>query len=244
MTPRRQRVVVAVAALVAAAATARLGVWQLDRAQQKMVAQSTLEERAQMPPIATDALLARDATVAATQQHRRVQLPGRWDALHTVYLDNRQMNGRPGFYVVTPFVLADGTAVAVQRGWLARNFIDRAQVPTVPTGEGAVTLAGSIAPPPSRLLEFDAGQGGRIRQNLDLEAYARETTLVLRPLSVLLSDSPAAAGDGLQREWPAPSAGAAKNQGYAWQWFGLSALIVILYVWLQLLQPWRRHVAS
>jgi surfeit locus 1 family protein len=60
-------------------------------------------------------------------------------------------------------------------------------------------------------------------------------------VSLLLADSPASAGDGLQRDWPAPSSGMAKNQGYAAQWFALSALILGLYVWFQLIQPFRRR---
>jgi surfeit locus 1 family protein len=93
------------------------------------------------------------------------------------------------------------------------------------------------------LYEFAGGEAGRIRQNVDLDALARETGLRLRPLSLLLADSPAGAGDGLQRDWPVPYAGVAKNRGYAAQWFALSALIVVLYVWFQLIQPRRRRNA-
>ena len=66
-----------------------------------------------------------------------VVLDGRWLAAHTVYLDNRQMNGRPGFFVVTPLRLDDGRAVLVQRGWLPRDCSDRTASlppPTRPTG--------------------------------------------------------------------------------------------------------------
>jgi surfeit locus 1 family protein len=94
------------------------------------------------------------------------------------------------------------------------------------------------------LYEFSAAQAGRIRQNLDLDAFARETGLRLRPMSLLLADSPASAGDGLRRDWPAPAAGAAKNHGYAAQWFALSALILALYVWFQLVQPYRRRARA
>ena len=38
-------------------------------------------------------------------------LQGRWQAEHTVYLDNRQMQGRPGFYVLTPLLLEGGGAL-------------------------------------------------------------------------------------------------------------------------------------
>ena len=73
--------------------------------------------------------------------------------------------------------------------------------------------------------------------------FRRETGLALRPLSLLLAESPASAGDGLQRDWPAPSTGVAKNRGYAVQWFALSLLIIALYAWFQLIQPYRRRNA-
>ena len=47
-------------------------------------------------------------------------------------------------------------------------------------------------------------------------------------------------GDGLARDWPAPAADVHKHYGYAFQWFSLSALTVILYVWFQVLRPRRR----
>jgi surfeit locus 1 family protein len=243
LSPRHARWLVAAAALASALLTAGLGAWQLDRAAQKLAGQAAQEERAQLPPIDTSQALAADAAAAAAQQHRGLRLPGRWSAAHTVYLENRQMNGRAGFIVVTPLVLDDGSAVLVQRGWFARDFHDRSRVIDVPTPEGRVVVQGRIAPAPGRLYEFSAGDSGRIRQNLDLDAFARETGLRLRPLSLLLAESPASVGDGLQRDWPAPSAGAAKNRAYAAQWFALSALIFVLYVWFQLVQP-RRKVRS
>jgi surfeit locus 1 family protein len=190
-----------------------------------------------------EADLATDSTQAAAQHHRPVRLAGHWSAPHTVFLDNRQMGGRPGFYVVTPLKLADGRAVLVQRGWAPRDLRDRTRVPAPPTPATPVVVSGRLAPPPGRLYEFDtpsADTAGPIRQNLELAAFARETGLALVPSSVLQSE-PAMPQDGLLRDWPAPSLGVAKHHGYAFQWFGLSALVVLLYVWFQLIQPRRRR---
>jgi surfeit locus 1 family protein len=150
------------------------------------------------------------------------------------------MTGRPGFLLVTPLLLADGSAVAVQRGWLPRNADERTRIaaPALPAGE--VGVDGRIAPPPPRLYEFAGSQAGVIRQNLDLAAWGRETGLKLRPLSVLQLDPPVGtrpAADGLQRQWPLPAAGVHKHYGYAFQWFALATLIVGLYAWFQLIRP-------
>lgn len=230
---RSERLVIALGALMMVALTARLGWWQLDRAMQKKTLARAIAERAALPPVA--ALPAGESATALL--HRRAVLAGRWQAQHTVYLENRQMGGRPGFYVVTPLELADGSAVVVQRGWLARDLRERARLPAVTSGDGVVEVQGRIAPPPARLYEFEAGASGVLRQNLDLGAYARETRLALRTdLSLLQAESAAFAADGLRRDWPVPDAGVGRNYGYAFQWFGLSALVVGLYVWFQLLR--------
>jgi hypothetical protein len=49
-----------------------------------------------------------------------------------------------------------------------------------------------------------------------------------------------AASEGLLRQWPEPDAGVSKHYGYAFQWFGLCALVALLYLWFQILRPLRR----
>jgi surfeit locus 1 family protein len=231
-----QRLIVLVAALALAAATARLGVWQLDRAAQKVALQAAIGQRGAAPPLRTGDL-ARDPSAAEAQHHRRIAVEGTWQQESTVFLDNRQMNGHPGFVVVTPLVLDDGTAVLVQRGWLPRDPRERTRVAAPPLAPGRVRVEGRIAPPPTRLLELGAEESGPIRQNLDLESFGRETRQRLRPLSVVQTAPVDATADGLQRDWPAPAVDVSRHHGYAFQWFALSALTIGLYVWFQLVRP-------
>jgi surfeit locus 1 family protein len=234
--PLGRRLVVLVAALAMAGLTARLGVWQLDRAAQKSALQEALDSRRALPPLAA-ADLATEPSAAASQHHRAIRLDGRWLADFTVYLDNRQMNGRPGFYVVTPLQLADNSAVLVQRGWLPRDAEDRSRVTPPPTPDGTVSVAGRIAPPPARLYDLGADAPGPIRQNLDIEAFALESRLALRPLSIVQEAQGGAPADGLGREWPQPAANVHKHYGYAFQWFALCALVIGLYAWFQIIRP-------
>ena len=237
MSARLRFALITLAALAVALLTARLGYWQLSRAAEKNSLQAAIGQQALQPVLGA---LPNEVQPAQTWHHRRVQLQGRWSSAHTVYLDNRQMNGRPGFFVVTPLVLADGRAVLVQRGWLPRDVNERTRIDDVPAPAGEVRIEGRIAPPPARLFEFEGADTGRIRQNLPIDALARETGLRLTPLSVLQT-GPVTPPDKLLRDWPAPASGVAKHYGYAFQWFGLSALVVILYVWFQLIQPRRAH---
>jgi surfeit locus 1 family protein len=228
--------IVLAATLAGMAVTARLGVWQLDRAGQKTRLQAELDQRGELPPLPASALASTEAE-ADDQVHRRAEVSGRWLAQHTVHLDNRQMQGRVGFFVLTPLLLSDGTAVLVQRGWRARDFEDRSRLAPVPTPEGTVTVAGRLARSPARLYEFDAAASGPIRQNLELQAFALETGLRLRPVS--LRQTSASGDDGLERVWAEPAAGVHKHYGYAFQWFALCALIGGLHVWFRILRPRR-----
>jgi surfeit locus 1 family protein len=233
---KRRTWLVLVAALLAAAGTARLGVWQLDRAATKNQLQAELMAQRALPAL-TGAALPADAAAARAQPQRAVVLAGRWLAERTVYLDNRPMAGRTGFYAVTPLQLDDGSAVLVQRGWLPRDQVDRTRISLPPLATTQVVVQGRIVPALPRLYELGAAGQGAIRQNLDLESYARETALPLRPWAVVQEDGPTPPQDGLLRQWPEPAADVQKHYGYAFQWFALCALILGLYVWFQLIRP-------
>ena len=234
---RARAVVTLLATLAGVALAARLGFWQLDRADQKIALQASLVARGRDPAL-DGAALARAPLAAEAQHHRRTSLRGRWLADRSVLLDNRQMDGKVGFFVVTPLALSPGSGVVlVQRGWAARNFGDRTALPALATPDGIVAVEGIVAPAPSRLFEFADAASGPIRQNLDIASFARGTGLDLLPLSVVQQDVPGAPGDGLLRHWPAPAADVQKNYGYALQWFAMAAGIAFLYVWYRLIRP-------
>ncbi|WP_082497762.1 SURF1 family protein [Pseudorhodoferax sp. Leaf267] len=220
---------VTVAALLGIALTVSLGRWQLSRAAEKEALQAAIDAQGRLPALGARDLLT--ATDTAALLHRTVRLRGLWINERTVYLDNRQMRGQPGFFVVTPLALEHSAAVVlVQRGWIQRNFVERNALQPVATPPGIVEIEGRVVPPPSRLYEFAGEDKGLIRQNLELRAFADETGLPLQPLSVQQTGDDAA---GLLRDWPAPNTGVDKHYGYAFQWFGLAALLTGLYVWFQ-----------
>ncbi|MFI5444509.1 SURF1 family protein [Polaromonas sp. UC242_47] len=235
----RRFVVLTLAAVLMVALTFSLGQWQLRRAAQKEALQAAIDAQNRLPAMDGRALLA--TKNIADVMHRRAVLQGTWQAAHTVYLDNRPMDGKSGFWVVTPLALADsGQWILVQRGWVPRDFGDRTRLPAVVTPEGLVNVPGRMAPPPSKLYAFEGADQGRIRQNLDVAAFSAEIGVPLLPASLLQTG---AASEGLLRDWSAPNTGVDKHYGYAFQWFGLCALVAGLYVWFQLILPRRgkRH---
>lgn len=236
MSVRLRFWVVTLAALLGVAVTLSLGRWQLGRAAEKQAWQASIDARAQLPVI--DARSLAGMPDSDELLHRRVEAVGQWAREHTVFLDNRQMNGRPGFFVLTPLRLDNGAAVLVQRGWAPRNFEDRMRVPQIGTPAGLVRVQGRIVPAPSKLYDMGEAGTGAIRQNLDLVQFRAETGLALLPVTI---QQAGASGDGLTRDWPQINSGVDKHYGYAFQWFGLCALITLLYVWFQIVQRYKRR---
>lgn len=211
-----------------------LGVWQLDRAAQKEALQAAMQAQAGKPPLDNAQVMV---LAGQGRMHERgvlyhpVRLSGRWLSDQTVYLDNRQMEAKVGFFVLTPLRLEpQGQVVMVQRGWVPRNFQQREQVPEVQTPAGLVLVEGDIALAPSKLYAPGAPGEGPIRQNLDLDQYRIETGLPIEAFTVRESGPPS---QGMRRQWPVINFGIEKHYGYAFQWFALSLLIAGLYLWFQ-----------
>lgn len=227
---------ITIAALAAVVLALALGRWQLSRAAQKEAYQAATESQGRLPSLQVQDLLTTRDSLSLV--HRKIVLRGRWLPQHTVYLDNRQMNDKVGQFVLTPFQIDDTAAVVmIQRGWVARNFLDRTKVNPVMTPAGSVELLGRIAPPPAKLYELGLTEKTVLRQNIDLAAFSAEAGLPLLSVSV---QQLGAASEGLLREWPQVASGVEKHYGYAFQWFALGALISILYVWFQIVRRFQQ----
>jgi len=213
-----------------------LGNWQLRRAALRQSTMQTMQEGRNSPPLRLDP----HTGPADIADWRPATATGSWLNEFTVLLENRNFNGRPGYWVATPLLLdpATRTAVLVLRGWLERPILPGSAVPPVqPAPDGTRTVHGELRRHVPRVFELwtFSGKsasvlpaklpvaGGALPhvQNLELEAMARACGLKLLP-GVLEQTSNAQ--DGLERDWPQPSTDAHKNRGYALQWFSFAAI--------------------
>lgn len=168
---------------------------------------------------------------AAELDKKRVSLPGVFRPELTVLLDNKMRNRRLGYEVVTPLRLDDATYVLVDRGWFERG----AKEPAAPAGR--VRIEGVALGRLPHALRLGEEAKSRVRQNLDLADFARETGLALHPFVIEQhSDS----GDGLLRDWPPPDLGVDMHRSYALQWYSLAALSLVLLIVLS----FRKHGKS
>ena len=245
-----RRFIVAIVALAAFTATLMLGQWQLSRGRQKEQIQALLEQQIKLAPLSQKELIGLEDKSAYLS--RRVNLSGQWLDGLTIYLANRSHAGRTGFWVMTPLKLDNENAVMVERGWVGWNSLSPSERPTgVLTPKGVVEIQALIVEPPSKMLELwgttsllsksqDASVSDEtsyltsaIRQNFELNLFESQTGIKLNAVVHELGEP----SDGLIRELPVLGVSSDRNFGYAVQWFMLSALIVGLYIWFQLIKP-------
>ena len=211
-----------------------LGQWQERRAAQKIGSQHQLAARAALAPL----LLAAPATAvampgAAELEYRRVKVTGQFVAGWPLYLNNRPQDGRAGFYLVMPLKI-DGSErhVLVARGWLPRDAGDATRLPPYATPAGTVTVDGVVKASAGRIMQLGIPalvQPGAIVQNIDPAQFAQASGLALQPFFIEQS-GPAPAAEGLVRNWPLPSLGVEKHQGYAFQWYALAVMALLFFV--------------
>jgi surfeit locus 1 family protein len=224
---RRRTIVALVAAVGAAALALSLGNWQLRRAQEKLALQASWDLAEQRSPQAVTA-----ADIAAVGRHlpSRVRMSGRFIHEHEVWLDNRQMDGQAGFFLITPLRLVDGAVVLVNRGFVRRDPHERTRLAPVDRTPEYVNVEGIAVAEPPRVLQLGENAPaikGKpvIWQNFDFEKFEGGSGLRVGRWVVQQTNS---GNDGLLRNWPRLSAGVDMHRGYALQWFALAALIVAL----------------
>lgn len=224
------------AGLVLMVLFARLGVWQLQRADEVRARQAAIAAQGRLPSIDIN-------RVAAAQDHlepllwRPAIARGEWDGRRQVLLDNQMADGRVGYFVFTPLRLdACACALLVNRGWIEAG-PDRSTIPEINVAPAAVRVRGVLAPVPSTGVGVRADvehlpASGALRvQRLDLDALPTAPGIRLLPLILQLDPEVA---DGYLRKWRQPDLRADRHVAYAVQWFIFALLTAGLYFRLNL----------
>lgn len=210
------------AAMAAAVALfTALGLWQLDRAEEKRARLAEFERAG----AAVD--LRRLADEAPRFQ--RVTARGYYDATHQFLHDNRVHEGMPGVHVLTPLVLTDGSAVLVNRGWLPLEPARRT-LPAVAVGTEPRQVSGLIDDLPRTPIELAARMGQGWPKLVQYPRLKELSSLLDRDLHprVLLLDpwEP----DGYVRAWRPPGAPPARHVAYAVQWFAFAFAAIAIWI--------------
>ena len=221
--------VATLSALVVISIGCGAGIWQLNRAEQKIRLGESLATKLGMPIL--NANTADLSSELATE--RRITARGRFLREEAVWLDNRPRpipegisnTAQAGFYLMMPLVLEGQKKVLwINRGWAPRNNLNRVELPPITTPDDIVVIDGVGFPHPGRVYELgqqtETISQPRIEQNFDLSKEAK-----LHPwdqLPFIVRESSSNKSDGLVRNWPLPTNGVDRHYAYAFQWFALA----------------------
>jgi len=216
------RYLVLIVGIAVAAVCVRLGVWQLDRLGQRKSRNAVIETALAAPPID----LSAPSTGVDSLQYRRVRARGTFDFEHEIVVMARAHDGVPAVHVVTPFVLGDGTAVLVERGWVPSpdgRTVDLAPLREPGTRDvDGVVIPSSISPAtgaPSR-------SWPRYVRSADPRQLASAFPYGLLPVVVRRTLVPP---DGLSvvRPVPLPELTNGPHLSYAVQWFAFATIALV-----------------
>lgn len=140
----RRWLLFALVVAVLCVATWWLGQWQFHRLAERKQSNAIIRTNEQRPPAPVADVLAPGRPVPDTEEWRVVRATGTYDTADTVIVRYRTRDGQSGIEVVVPLVTADGTALLVDRGWMAtqNQGADVGDVPQPPAGR--VTVEGYV----------------------------------------------------------------------------------------------------
>jgi len=219
-----------------------LGFWQLYRADYKQGLQDLYNQRAASTPINLSELTA-DQDVA----YLPVKLRGSFDNKHHFLLDNRVLNGRPGYEVISallldPVVLVAGMRVEkvwVNRGWLPMQ-ADRSILPVIEPVEDIQEVRGQLVTPTEAFVLADvplSRQWPEVIQTVKLTVLD-ERLGAQQSLPYLLRLTASETGS-FQVNWQPINTTPEKSLGYAVQWFLMALVLTGLFVWAGMKQDER-----
>ena len=213
--------------LVVMAGLISLGRWQLHRAHQKQQLYDAFAS-------GTDATLSIDLGTPPLRRYQHVEAVGHYDQSRQILIDNMIHAERAGYFVITPFALAGGGWILVNRGWVPLGE-SRSRKPAIAVAGDLRRVRGRadnlpspgirmgtplpLAPPYPVVATFPSHAD--LARLLNETLWTRATSLVL-----LDPDQP----DGYVRTWSPPGFPPMRHIGYAVQWFALALALLVIYL--------------
>ncbi|HEV7606826.1 MAG TPA: SURF1 family protein [Steroidobacteraceae bacterium] len=202
----------------------RLGHWQWDKGEAKQAVWAEYERNAPAQALGSRAFDSID-------RFARIDLTGAFEPEHQFLLDNMSHAGQPGYEVLTPFHLADGRRVLVNRGWVPfGGYRDR--LPDVSLKDSPSRITGRIDDLPSAGLASGRAPPGNDAQWPKLTSFPAQDELaaalgVALEHRILLLDREVPGG--YVREWSPPGMPPSRHLSYAIQWWGFAVVLLVLY---------------
>lgn len=216
---------------------ARLGVWQLDRLEERRIANAALVAALESPPIELNAeatTLPSTGDALTELANRDVVARGTYDFDNQLILKLQTYDSFSGVHLVTPLRLAGSEmAVLVDRGWVPDADVAAGTLTAYDTDgpvvvEGYVALTEKLRRQPSAV----SAPTGELNEIYRVDIAAIQPDLPYTLLPFYVKESPPA---GIQSTPPFLTArevdlSEGPHQGYALQWFTFAIGLGVAYV--------------
>ena len=217
--------------IAAVAVMVRLGIWQLDRLEQRRAFNAQVEAARSGMVLDLNEVQPVDIT---QMEWRAVRFAGEYDFANQVAIRNQYYAGQYGYHLMTP-LLSHETAVLVDRGWIPADGNSTPENWRKYDVPGQVTVAGQIRlgqgkPAFGGIADALPADGTKLHawNNADLEQIARQLPYPILPVYIQEKPDPA------DEEPPIPfqpelELTEGPHFGYALQWFTFAAILIVGY---------------
>ena len=200
-----------------------LGLWQLDRADQKRTIEAAIVN-ANTGPIE----LIANGRELLDKEYYDVRLQGNYLSDKQFIYDNQIVDQVSGYYVLTPFILTDQLGVVlVNRGFIPWNG-QREKLADIAVDSVSREIKVQVSSPIKRM-ELKATDVSRqfpvLIQAIDFDVLEEVSKLEFVKVVGLLDPS---SSDGYVRKWEPYTGSIEKHIGYAIQWFLMALVLAII----------------
>ncbi len=220
-----KRAAILVVGLLVAGICSRLGIWQLQRLDDRNERNRRAEQQLARPALPLDPMAAPNIVAHPdAYRFRSVVATGRFDLTRELVVIARAHHGVPGVHVVTPLLLDDSLAVLVERGWLPSPDGRTVQPPLAPERPQA-TVEGVLLLVDGRSGAIAAGDSWP-RRVMSPDPELVEPWYPYRLVPLLLRRRAPPVGSSL-RSVDLPPLSGGPHLSYAVQWFGFAAIALV-----------------
>ena len=205
-----------------------LGFWQLDRHDQKVERNRTIEARTAEPakPV-SDLVGAAGSGPVEDLRYRQASAEGTYLAGADVLIDNRSNDGLPGAWVVTPLRLDDGSVLAVSRGFQG---FDSGTIDPPDPPSGPVRVEGTVLPWDDRDCGVRSADEGEVVGTACLKRSVVEREVGEPVLDAVLQRTASSPEDAAELvPVPLPELDDGPHRSYAVQWFIFATIGLVGY---------------
>lgn len=208
----------------------KMGFWQLERLQWKQGVLKAIEAEKLVDP---HKVALRDLVDSTPNDLKRGFLTGVWAEGKNMKVGPELVDGKIGYWIVTPFMLNDGIAVLANRGWVPENMVGVMMDSAPP--RGVVKITGTLR---------RSDEAGKMAGNDSNSWHGFNISGMMASAGVsnyarlgFFIDGSEPADDSVLT--PAPVLSNVRNEhlNYAIFWFGMAILTLVIFVMATMMPP-------